>query len=80
MSVEPDTSALVTMLQLKNVPQIIYRGFNTQQSTLNSDSINYKRLKSEDLGRFSTIFTYANTCSNMSINIHNLHSKFQIKP
>ncbi|CAN6825051.1 unnamed protein product, partial [Brassica oleracea var. botrytis] len=53
---------------------------NSQHSTLNSDSINYKRLKSEDLGRFSTIFTYANTCSNMSINIHNLHSKFQIKP
>lgn len=31
-----DTSALVTMLQLKNVPQIIYRGFNAQQSTLNT--------------------------------------------
>lgn len=58
----------------------LYLTFNTQQSTLNSDSINYKRLKSEDLGGFSTIFTYANTCSNMSINIHNLHSKFQIKP
>ncbi|KAH0852173.1 hypothetical protein HID58_090914, partial [Brassica napus] len=53
----------------------LYLTFNTQQSTLNSDSINYKRLKSEDLGGFSTIFTYANTCSNMSINIHNLHSK-----